>query len=168
METGSKFPFTSMSCADPRLNRTLNILDKGLRHQERKFGGGLLYCVNPFQLAIDITVAEGFDGVGFKAMIILSHDDCAALKKNRFFAGLRDSSHRLAFEGIENEILFQVSALKKVARDFPNEAIPLYFGVINTVLAESVTSETTIEEVLDTIITWVDNKKPPMELFHQE
>jgi peptide subunit release factor RF-3 len=168
METGSQNPFTSMTCADPRLNKVINILNGDKRHSERKFGGGLLYCVNPFQLASDLAVATGFNEVSFQAMVILSHDDCAALNKNTFFANLRDAAQRLKNEGIDDEILFQVGALKKVAREFEKSAIPLYFGVVNTRLAQEINPGTTVEDVLGKIISWVDNKKPPMELFHQQ
>jgi hypothetical protein len=164
---GTQYPFTSISCADPRLNKVLRVLDGDIRHRERRFGGGLIYCVNPLQLSLDLTIAKNFEGVTFQGMIILSHDDCAMLKLNKFCASLRDARQRLRAEGVEDEIVFQVGALRKVAENFPNEKIPLYFGTIRTKLAEEVHDETTIDEVLGQIIVWVDDKRPPRELFNR-
>jgi hypothetical protein len=164
---GTQYPFTSISCADPRLNKVLKALDGDIRHRERRFGGGLIYCVNPLQLSLDLTIAQSFEGVTFQGMIVLSHDDCAMLKLNKFCAGLRDAHQRLRAEGVTDEIIFQVGALRKVAENFPNEKIPLYFGVIQTKQAEKVTDDTTVDEVLEQIITWVDGKQPPRTLFNR-
>lgn len=88
-------PFLTATCCDPRLTMLLRIIDHGQFHRDRRFGGGLNFCINLSELLMLLLVANSFVDTRFDHGLVFFHTDCAALRGNSVFSML--NRKRLGF-----------------------------------------------------------------------
>jgi hypothetical protein len=162
-------PFLTASCCDPRLTTFLSIIDHGQFHRDRRFGGGLNFCINIGELLMLSHVANSFVDTRFDHRLVFFHTDCAALRGNTVFSML--NRKRVSFTpDTTGDLAFNrrmAANLMEQIRNIPTNAkVAWHIGIIDTDCAAQLSGDESPEQVAMDVVDWPLNP-PPLEIFRQ-